>query len=72
MPAITAALKARINALRRQFAGDMENYVSVLHDDGGQHGIDDGQDYGMVERKRPDWLTKEPGAWDYVGRLKGD
>lgn len=72
MPAITAALRARIEAIRQQFAGDMENYASAVYDDDARHAIDDGQDYGMTARKRPDWMQREPGAWEYVSTLSRD
>lgn len=71
MPALTAALKARIEAVRKQFAGDMEVYASAVYDDdSGQGVIDDGQDYSAQGRKRPDWMQREPGAWEYVTPLK--
>lgn len=72
MPAITAALQARIKRLKQQFSGDMEGYASAIYDDDTRHTIDDGQDYSATGRKRPDWLTKEAGAWEYVATLKRD
>lgn len=65
-----ASLKARIERLKKQFTGELEEFPSSISDDRSVPSIDDGAYGDPLRDPRPEFVKEESKGWESLVVLK--